>query len=103
MLLLIVAIVIGFVRKQERRYWIFAACAVLSQNLANILFSARGTLENPNADGYITAIVREITNDGPALLWLFPITMFFAWGLPFYLLYKGYKKIVPQKPLDLQP
>lgn len=103
MLLLIVAIIIGFLLKQERRYWIFAACAVLVQSFSFILFSAGGTLENPNADGYITAIVREITNDGPTLLWLFPVAMGFGWVLPIFLLFKGYKKAEPQKPLDLDP
>ena len=70
----------------------FAASAIAIQLLARFLFSADGTLENPNGDGYITALIRQASKDGAEILWLLPFAMGFGWGLPIYLIHISYKE-----------
>ncbi len=91
-------IALGFFPKQEKRYWIFAASAIATQFIAQMLFSAGGTLENQAGDGYITAVLRQATNDDARVLWVFPFALGLGWGLPIYLIYKGYVK--KQKNID---
>jgi len=91
MLFLLMVIGLGFFTKQDKRYWVFAVCAVAVQLLSQLLFSAGGTLENPNDDGYITALIRQATNDDASILWLLPFAMGLGWVLPIYLIYTGYK------------
>ena len=92
MLFLLMVLVLGFWTKQDARYWKFAFCAFALQLLATVLFKARGTLENPAADGFITALVRRATNDGAEVAWLMPLAIAIGWGVPIYLIYKGYKR-----------
>lgn len=92
MLFFLIVIALGFFPKQDKRYWTFAASAIAIQLLAQFLFSAGGTLENPNGDGYITALIRQATKDGAEVLWVLPFAMGFGWGLPIYLIHKGYKR-----------
>jgi len=92
MLFLLIVVALGFYSKQEKRYWMFAASAVAIQLLAQLLFSAGGTLENPTGDGYITALVRQATNDGAGVLGVLPFAIGLGWGLPIYLIHKGYKR-----------
>jgi len=92
MIFLIVVIALGFFHKQDRRYWILAASASAIQLFTHILFSGCGTLENRGVDGYITAIVRQATNDGPEVLWIFPFAMALGWVLPIYMISIGYKR-----------
>lgn len=92
MLFLLVVIALGFFPKQDKRYWMFAASATVIHLLAQFLFSAGGTLENPNGDGYITALIRQATKDGAEVLWVLPFAMGLGWGLPIYLIHKTYKR-----------
>jgi hypothetical protein len=92
MIFLLIVIAIGFFPKQDKRYWMFAVSAIAIQLLAQILFNANGTLENPSGDGYITAMLRQATNDGAGVLWMFPFAMALNWVLPIYLISKGYKR-----------
>jgi len=92
MLFLLVVIALGFFPKQDKRYWMFAASAIAIHLLAQFLFSAGGTLENPNGDGYITALIRQATKDGAEVLWVLPFAIGLGWGLPIYLIHKSYKR-----------
>ncbi len=92
MLFLLIVIAQGFFPKQDKRYWMFAAAAVATQSLADLLFRAGGTLQDPSGDGYITALIRQSTNDGPGILWIMPLAIGLGWGLPIYLIYRGYKR-----------
>ena len=92
MIFFIIVVALGFLTKQNIRYWKFVASAIAFQVFADLFFSARGTLENPSADGYITAIVRHGTNDNENVLWVLPFAMIFGWVIPIYLIHKGYKR-----------
>jgi hypothetical protein len=92
MLFLVVILILGFLPKQNKRYWMLAALAFAIQNMASMLFYAGGTLEDPSGDGYITAWVRQATQDGPEVLWVLPFAMGLGWVLPIFLVYKGYKR-----------
>ncbi len=90
MLFLLVVIALGFFPKQDKRYWMYAASAMALQTIAQLLFSAGGTVEDSTGDGYITAMVRQSTKSEIEVLWIFPIAMIFGWGIPIYLIHKGY-------------
>ena len=90
MLFLLIVIALGFFPKQEKRYWVYAASAIALQTIAQLLFSAGGTVEDSAGDGYITAMVRQSTKSEIEVLWIFPIAMIFGWGIPIYLIHKGY-------------
>ena len=98
MIFLLIVIALGFFPKQDKRYWLFAASAIAIQFLAQFLFSAGGTLQDSTGDGYITAMVRQSTNSDGGVLWIFPFAMAFGWGLPIYLIHKGYKR--KEKAID---
>ena len=92
MIFLVVVIALGISHKQDKRYWILAASASAIQLLAHILFNGCGSLENRGLDGYVTAYVRQATNDGSEVLWIFPFVMVLGWVLPIYMVSKGYKR-----------
>ncbi len=92
MIFLVVVIALGISHKQDKRYWVLAASASAIQLLAHILFNGSGSLENRGLDGYVTAYVRQATNDGPEVLWIFPFAMALGWVLPIYMVFKGYKR-----------
>ena len=92
MIFLVVVIALGISHKQDKRYWILAASASAIQLLAHILFNGCGSLENRGLDGYVTAYVRQATNDGSEVLWIFPFAMVLGWVLPIYMVSKGYKR-----------
>jgi hypothetical protein len=87
MLLLLIVIAVSFFSKKDKRYWLFAVSAMATQLFANLLFDVGFW-----SDGYITQIIRESTKNNFNELWLFPFQMIFGWGLPIYLIYKGYKR-----------
>jgi hypothetical protein len=87
-----VIVLLGFFPKQDKRYWMLGALALVVQALAGILFNASGTLENPSGDGYITGFIRQMTKDGSSVLWVFPFAMLMGWVVPIYIVYKGYKR-----------
>jgi hypothetical protein len=90
MLFLLIVIALGFFPKQEKRYWVYAASAIALQTIAQLLFSAGGTVEDSAGDGYITAMVRQSTKSDVEVLWIFPFAMILMWVIPIYLIYKGY-------------
>ncbi len=92
MIFLVVVIALGITHKQDKNYWVLAASASATQLLAHILFNGCGSLDNRGLDGYVTAYVRQATNDGSEVLWIFPIAMLFGWVLPIYMVSKGYKR-----------
>ena len=92
MLFFLIVIALGFFPKQDMRYWLFAASAIAIQLLAQILFNGGGTVDDPTGDGYITAMVRQSTKSDDGVLWIFPFAMILMWGLPIYLIHKGYKR-----------
>jgi hypothetical protein len=87
MLLFLIVIALGFFPKQGKRYWLFAVCAMATQIVADVLFDVGFW-----RDGYITQIIRQSTKNNFNDLWLFPFQIVFGWGLPIYLIYKGYKR-----------
>jgi len=92
MIFLVVLIALGITHKQDKRYWVLAASASATQLLAHMLFNGCGSLENRGFDGYVTAYVRQATNDGAEVLWIFPFAMVLGWVLPIYMVSKGYKR-----------
>ena len=101
MLFVLIVIALGFFPKQDKRYWMFATSAVAIQLAAQFLFSAGGTSENPAGDGIITSMLRQATNDDARVLWVFPFAMIFGWGIPIYLIHKGYvRKIKTSEVID---
>ena len=92
--LLIVVIVLGFFSKQNLRYWLFAVSAITAQLLAHLLFSV--DLYGGWDDGYITSFVRHIQKNDFNIYGMYSLEIIFGWGIPLYLIYRGYKKrIVP--------
>ena len=96
MIFLVAVIALGIFHKQDKRYWILSAGASAIQLFTHILFSGCGTLENRGVDGYVTAFVRQATNDGPEVLWIFPFAMALGWVLPIYMISIGYKRKSPK-------
>ena len=92
MLFLVAIVILGFLPKQNKKYWMLSALALAIQTTAQMLFNGGGTLEDPSGDGYITAWVRHATQDGPEILWLLPIAIGLGWVLPIFLVYKGYTR-----------
>jgi hypothetical protein len=93
MIFLIAVIALGIFHKQDKRYWVLAASASAIQLFAHLLFNGCGTVENRGVDGYITAIVRQATNDGPEVVWIFSHRKRCLDGsLPIYMIYIGYKR-----------
>ena len=87
MLLFLIVIAFSFFPKQDKRYWLFAVSAMATQLVADLLFDV-GFWRN----GYITQIIKLYTKNNFNDLWLFPFQMVFGWGIPLYLIYKGYKR-----------
>lgn len=90
MLFLAIVAVIGFTRKQPSRYWFHAAAALAIQLTATALFAGGGTLEDPTGDGLLTRIVRQAANDGPAVALMILPALLVGWGIPIYLVKRGY-------------
>ena len=99
MIFLIFVVGLGVLTAQKKRYWLYALGAVFLQNLTMFLLSGGGTLEDPRGDGYITAIVRSSFNDGPIVAGLGLLALILGWGVPIYLIQRGFQK--KQKPQDL--
>jgi len=54
------------------RYWAFwrpVVVALLIAQIGTLLFWASGTRDNPGGDGLVTAYLRNLSNDGPEVLW----------------------------------
>lgn len=92
LIFLVIAIIFGLIKKQPRKYWINASFAVGLAFVLGLLLAGGGTLENPKGDGIITHFVRSSTDDGPLMgVWaIFVICI--TWGLPLYIIKRGYVK-----------
>lgn len=91
MLFLAVVVVMGLVWRRTKRFWSHAAAAFLAQFLAGFLFYAGGTLQDPTGDGLVTAVVREATGDGPLVALLAFPALLLGWGVPIWLLVRGWR------------
>lgn len=92
MIFIAVVLILGLVTKQPRRYWLFALAAVATQLLVGFLFAGGGTLGDSRGDGMITAWLRRVTNDGPQMGLLGLGVIALGWGLPIWLLTRGYSR-----------
>ena len=90
MLLLLIVIALGFFPKQGKRYWLFAVCAMATQLLAHLLFYV--ALYGGGGDGYITSFVRHTQKNDFNIYGMLSLDIIFVWGIPLYLVYKGYKR-----------
>jgi hypothetical protein len=87
-----IVVILGLVTRQPRRYWAYAGAAVGVQLLTGFLFAGGGTLEDPTGDGLITASIRRATNDGPQMGILGLGVIALAWGVPIWLVARGYQR-----------
>ncbi len=92
MIFIAIVIILGLATRQPRRYWAYAAAAVAVQLLTGFLFAGGGTLEDPTGDGLITAWIRRATNDGPQMGLVGLGVIALAWGVPIWLVARGYQK-----------
>jgi len=87
-----IVVILGFATRQPLRYWRYAAAAVAVQLLTGFLLAGGGTLEDPSGDGLITAWIRRATNDGPQMTLLGLGVIALGWGVPIWLLVRGYER-----------
>jgi len=89
---LAIVVVLGLAGRQGHRYWAHALAAFGMQVVVGFLFYGGGTLDDPTRDGLITAMVRQAANDGPMMgvFGLFVIAL--GWGVPIWLVVRGYKR-----------
>jgi hypothetical protein len=92
MILFLIAVVVGFVKKQPRKYWLAIAAGIAIQFATGLLLAGNGTLQDPRGDGYVTAIVRQATNDGPAVAFLIIPVILLAWVVPFAIIRHNYQR-----------
>lgn len=92
MIFIVILVVLGLVTRQPHRYWRYAAVAVAVQLLIGFLFAGGGTIENPAGDGLVTASIRQATNDGPEMAILGVAVIVLGWGLPIWLVSRGYQR-----------
>ena len=90
MLLLLIVITLAFFPKQDKRYWFFAVSALAAQLVAHVLFYV--DLYSGGGDGYITSFVRHTQKNDFNIYGMFSLEIIFGWGVPLYLVYKGYKR-----------
>ena len=89
MVLLAAVLLIGAIWGRTKKFWAYGVGALIVQNATVFLFYGGGTLEDPSRDGLITAIVRQVTDDGSLVgLLIFP-AMLFGWVVPILLIIKG--------------
>ncbi len=91
MLFLAVVVVLGLVWRRTKWFWSHAAAAVVVQFLTGFLFYAGGTLEDPTGDGLITAAVRQAAGDGPIVGLVVIPALLFGWGVPIWLVVRGWR------------
>lgn len=89
MLIAIAVIVIGLAWRRTKRFWLYGVGAIVCHLLTVILFYADGTLENSTGDGFVTAIVREATNDGPLVAAMIIPAIAFGWAVPIWMIVTG--------------
>lgn len=92
MIFFLIAAVVGLVKKQPRKYWLAIAAGIAIQFVTGLLFSGNGTLQDSRGDGYITAVVRQATNDGAAVAFLIVPVILFAWVVPFAIIRHNYQR-----------
>jgi hypothetical protein len=88
----IILVFVGLYTDQPRRFWTNAGAAVAFQLIVFTLFSGGGTLQDPRGDGLTTAVVRRATNDGPQMFYVALVVIALAWGVPGWLISRGYQK-----------
>lgn len=63
-LLVYIPAIAGIWRYRFWGFWKWVVAMFLWQSVADFLFAASGTLDQPQGDGLITGMVRRATNDG---------------------------------------
>lgn len=91
-LFLVVVIFLGVKRKATADYWKLGISAVILHTGVAVLLSGRGTLEDPNGDGLITAMLRQQFNDGPEMVAVGIATMILGWVVPILMVRKALKQ-----------
>jgi len=85
----IILVAIGLLRKQPRRYWIHAACAIGFQFIMGYLFN--------DQSGLLTPTLRMATGDGPAMALIAIVLVVILWAVPIAIVQRGYKR-TPSPP-----
>lgn len=97
MIVFLIAAIIGLWKKQPRNYWLALLAGVAIHFVTGLLFAGNGTLADARGDGYITAMVRQATNDGAAVAWLMVPVILLGWVLPLLLIRHNYQRRAPSK------
>lgn len=90
MLIIYMAAIFGIFRFRSKDYWKWLAILFAWMLIANVMFYAGGTLEDPTGDGLITRQIRLATADGPGMA-LFAIAFIVTyWGGVIWMVRKMY-------------
>ena len=79
MLVIIVILAFG-IKYRNKAYWLRAILIPIHLQLVNLLFSARGSLGQPELDGIITKFIRSTYGDGPMFGIYAIFIIVIAWG-----------------------
>lgn len=90
-LLIYIPAVFGILHYRRLSYWRWVGAMVLLQTAAQFLFMASGSLEHPERDGLIIRMVRQATNDGPAVAIIGLLFLVVFWGGIIYFVRQLYK------------
>lgn len=92
MIFAVALIILGLVTNQPQKYWIYSFIAVLTQFVLGYLLAGGGTLENPQGDGVVTHLVRQMVDDGPLMALWGIVVIVIVWGVPLFIVTRGYTK-----------
>ncbi|HVV51811.1 MAG TPA: hypothetical protein VHO06_19240 [Polyangia bacterium] len=87
MLLAVLLVVIGLVKKQGARYWLAALGAVLFQVVVSYLFQYH--------TGIVTPYVKRATHDGKLMEVYAMVFVALSWGVPAFVARCGYRRKRP--------
>jgi len=94
MILAIILVAIGLLRRQPKRYWLHSACAIGAQILMGYLFNAQS--------GLLTPALRQAAGDGTAMGLVALVLVVAMWAIPIAIAKRGYQRKPPSPP-DLPP
>lgn len=83
-ILLIGGIIFGLIKKCKRQYWVALILSLIIQIVTAALFHSDY--------GYVANIIRQRTNDGPQILFLFPFLLIGMYVTPTILITRAYRK-----------
>lgn len=91
-LFLVAVLFLGVKRKATSEYWKLGISAVILHTGVVVFLSGRGTLEDPNGDGVITAMLRQHFNDGPEMVAVGIASIVLGWVVPILMVRKALKQ-----------